>query len=96
MNHPQFCGHDPGPRTIFTIDAVRGYRITDFSFYGEEEGEVLFRPMTALRVDSAVRNIVDPFERGSIERSGFPDQVMLQQVELDAPRPPATAAAQRR
>ena len=87
MNHPQFCGHDPGPRTIFTIDAVRGYRITDFSFYGEEEGEVLFRHMTALRVDSVVRNIVDPFERGSIERSGFPDQVVGMRRPAATPPP---------
>jgi hypothetical protein len=36
----QFCGHEAGPRTIFTIDATRAYDISAFSFYGEEEAEV--------------------------------------------------------
>ncbi len=36
----QFCGHEAGPRTIFTIDATCAYDIAAFSFYGEEEAEV--------------------------------------------------------
>jgi hypothetical protein len=36
----QFCGHEAGPRTIFTVDAACAYDIAAFSFYGEEEAEV--------------------------------------------------------
>ncbi len=36
----QFCGHEAGPRTIFTVDATCAYDIAAFSFYGEEEAEV--------------------------------------------------------
>ena len=40
MSRPHFCGHLPGPRTIFTVEAVRGYDIRPFSFFGYDEGEV--------------------------------------------------------
>ena len=37
MSQPRFCGHAAGPRTIFTIDAVRAYSIEELSTYGPEE-----------------------------------------------------------
>ena len=36
----QFCGHEAGPRTIFTIDATCAYDIAPFSHYGDTEAEV--------------------------------------------------------
>ena len=41
MSKPQFCGHEPGPRTHFVIEATRAYSIVAFSSFGEEEAEVL-------------------------------------------------------
>ncbi len=41
MSQPKFCGHEPGPRTHFIIEATRAYRIVEFSSEGEEEAEVL-------------------------------------------------------
>jgi hypothetical protein len=44
----QFCGHEAGPRTIFTVDATCAYDISAFSFYGEEEAEVRTWPKSLL------------------------------------------------
>ena len=78
MGNDAFCGHEAGPRTIFTIVAVRGYRIAAFS--SEEEAEVLFPPLTKLSVVAASQLIDDPRETVDLARSGFPDQVVLRQV----------------
>ena len=43
MSRPHFCGHEPGPRTIFVIEAIHAYDIRAFSFYGDSEGEVRVR-----------------------------------------------------
>ena len=40
MSQPKFCGHEPGPRTHFVIEATRAYSIVAFSSFGEEEAEV--------------------------------------------------------
>jgi hypothetical protein len=58
---------------------------------------VLFRPLTKLRVVTAVKNILDPAERTRVDKSGFPDSVVLVQIsetnELAAPAPATVAAA---
>ncbi len=41
---------------------------------------MLFRPLTTLRVVSAVKNILDPAEWTRIDKSGFPDSVLLVQI----------------
>ena len=42
--------------------------------------QVLFRPLTKLRVVTAVKNILDPAERARVDKSGFPDSVVLVQI----------------
>jgi hypothetical protein len=94
MTRDHFCGLRPGPRTIFTVDACRAYSIEKFSIFQgmDSEYEVLFRPLSQFRVVHATKNIVDPTERGSPERSGFPDAVGLIQID-EAPPPPLTQPA---
>ncbi len=41
---------------------------------------MLFRPLTKLRVVTAVKNILDPAERTRVDKSGFPDSVVLVQI----------------
>ena len=54
--------------------------------------QVLFRPLTKLRVVTAVKNILDPAERTSIDKSGFPDTVVLVQIsEADEMAAPSLA-----
>jgi hypothetical protein len=53
MNHEQFCGHDAGPRTIFSIDVTLGYDIRELSFFGATEAEVLLPPLSHFRVKGA-------------------------------------------
>ncbi len=56
---------------------------------------MLFRPLTKLRVVTAVKNILDPAERTRVDKSGFPDTVVLVQIsdeEESAAPAPATAA----
>ena len=81
MSRLNFCGHQAGPRTIFSVDAVRGYRIADFSVFDDEE-EVLFPPLTKLRVTAATKLIIDPRERrpGELALSGFPDNIIVEQI----------------
>ena len=104
MSQPKFCGHEPGPRTHFVIEATCAYSIVEFSFFGEEEAEVLvrppldcasckrsprrasspqvlFRPLAELCITDAVRNIIDAKEARDIRNSGFPDMVMLTQLD---------------
>ena len=82
MTRPHFCGVLPGPRTIFTVNAVCGYAIEAFSFFQgvDSEHEVLFRPLSTFKVLHATKNIIDPKETVSLERSGFPAAISLQQV----------------
>lgn len=89
MTREHFCGFY-GPRTIFTVEATRGYSIAEFSYFGphlhadQQEYEVVFRPLSRFRVKYAEKNIIDPTERGeSIEaarRSGYPDTVRIVQL----------------
>ena len=70
MSKPSFCGHEPGPRTHFVIEATRAYSIVAFSCHGEEEAEVLFRPLAKLVcIIDAVRNIINPKEKLDISKS---------------------------
>jgi uncharacterized membrane protein len=58
---------------------------------------VLFRPLTKLRVVTAVKNILDPAERTRVDKSGFPDTVVLVQIseaeEVAEPAPATVATA---
>ena len=93
MTRDHFCGMRPGPRTIFTIDACRAYSIEKFSIFQgmDKEYEVLFRPFCQFRVVHATKMIIDAAERSSLERSGFPDNVSLLQID-EAPAPPLLPA----
>ncbi len=59
--------------------------------------QVLFRPLTKLHVVTAVKNILDPAERTRIDKSGFPDSVVLVQIsdaeEVAVPEPATAATA---
>jgi hypothetical protein len=59
--------------------------------------QVLFRPLTKLRVVTAVKNIIDPAERTRVDKSGFPDTVVLVQIseaeDVAAPAPATVATA---
>ena len=59
--------------------------------------QVLFRPLTKLRVVTAVKNILDPAERTRVDKSGFPDSVVLVQIseaeDVAAPAPATAATA---
>jgi hypothetical protein len=77
MYKDRFCGKT-GPRTVFTIDAKCGYKIELFSFFGEEEGEVLFPPLALLAVMHSSKQcdpqcIVD-------KDAGMADQIIMKQV----------------
>ena len=89
MSKESFCGHAPGPRTIFTIDAQLGYDVQSFSAIPDEV-EVLMPPLTLLEVEHCTPNIVDPLhpkkdsdgnllEQADMAKSGFPDAVSVKQ-----------------
>ena len=79
MIRPHFCGLGPGPRTIFTVTATCGYKIEEFSAI--PEAEVLLRPLVCLRVVKATPLIIDASPAAVTQQeSGFPDQVILEQV----------------
>ena len=82
MMREHFCGVHAGPRTIFTVKATRAYAIHKFSYFQgiDSEHEVLFRPFSKFKVLHAQKNIINPQETKSLEKSGFPDAVLLQQV----------------
>jgi hypothetical protein len=97
MQRKNFCGVDPGPRTIFTVKVTQAYDIHKLSFFQGAEGEheVLFRPFSTFKVVHAQKNILDPKElwvenaigvnreaayKASLDKSGWPDAVLLQQV----------------
>ena len=93
MTRPHFCGVEPGPRTIFAVQACHAYDIQTFSYYQAErsEFEVLFRPLSIFEVVHAQKNIIDPSNTTSLERSGFPDTIALEQID-ETPSDGATAA----
>ena len=66
----------------FTVKSTRGYNIEKCSYFRgvDSEFEVLFRPLSQFRVVHSARNIIDPREMVSVERSGFPDMIHLEQV----------------
>ena len=80
MTRDHFCGMC-GPRTIFVIEATKGYDICKLSIFGEDEAEVLFRPLTRLKVLISINNIVDPLEEVDARKSGHPDIVCLEQLD---------------
>jgi hypothetical protein len=94
MTREHFCDVKAGPRTKFSIDVIHGYDISKFSFFqgNESEYEVLLLPMSQFVVVHAEKNIIDPKDTVSLQRSGFPDSVHLRQVE--ARHAPATAGGQ--
>ena len=95
MSSDRYCGSTPGPRTIFATTSACAYRIADFCYSGDSEGEVLFPPLTRWRVDDATKLIIDPRETLRLERSGHPDLVNLTQVGERTPsRAPRAEEAQ--
>ena len=82
MTRKHFCGVTAGPRTIFTVRATRAYAIHKFSYFqgNDSEHEVLFRPFSKFKVLHAQKNIINANELVSLQKSGFPDAVLLQQV----------------
>ena len=82
MTRPHFCGVAAGPRTIFHITAKRAYSIKGMSFFqgAQSEHEVLFRPLSRFQVRLTAKNILDPTEKISLQKSGYPDAVHLTQV----------------
>ncbi len=77
MFHERFCGHE-GPRTVFIINATEGYDISLFSHFGEGEDEVLFRPLSTMKVLECAK-LNDPLRRID-SKGGFPDNVTLLQT----------------
>ncbi|CAE7582362.1 unnamed protein product [Symbiodinium natans] len=74
MHQGHFCGLD-GPRAAFAVHSpLPGFRIDRFSAYGTGEEEVLFPPLTVLEV-------VDSQKWNQEKKQGFPDDVVLKQVE---------------
>eukprot|EP00820_Chromera_velia_P011457 Cvel_22588.t1-p1 / transcript=Cvel_22588.t1 / gene=Cvel_22588 / organism=Chromera_velia_CCMP2878 / gene_product=hypothetical protein / transcript_product=hypothetical protein / location=Cvel_scaffold2234:1-3655(-) / protein_length=357 / sequence_SO=supercontig / SO=protein_coding / is_pseudo=false len=51
-----------GPRTVFTIDAVKAYKIGRFSGGAPLPSSVLFRPLSVFKLADARKNILDSFE----------------------------------
>ena len=84
MTRDHFCGVRAGPRTIFVIELFFGYWIEKFSaFQGvRSEHEVLLPPLSEFEVVSVVKQIIDPKETSSLEKSGFPDVIQLKQVNV--------------
>ena len=84
MTRPHFCGVAAGPRTIFHVNAKHAYSIEGFSYFqgDRSEYEVLFRPLSRFQVRLATKNILDPREKKSLQKSGYPDAIHLTQVLL--------------
>jgi hypothetical protein len=75
MYKPYFCG-DRGPRTIFSIDGVRGVRISAFSAVASEK-EVLFAPGTKFKVVRVQKKLRPQDLAAGAPAGGFPDEVQL-------------------
>ena len=82
MTRPHFLGVGAGPRTLLTLRVREAYCIEKFSFFQglRSEFEVLVLPLAKFQVVMAQKNIIDPKETESLEKSGFPDAVVLQQI----------------
>ena len=82
MTRPHFLGVGAGPRTLLTLLVREAYCIEKFSFFQglRSEFEVLVLPLAKFQVVMAQKNIIDPKETESLEKSGFPDAVVLQQI----------------
>ena len=72
MSQPKFCGHEPGPRTHFVIEATRAYSIVAFSSFGEEEAEVLAfgRPSIAPPCGMQAPTTARPVPAGALSAAG--------------------------
>ena len=88
MYQPCFCGAE-GPRTIFTIEGVRGYIIKPFSAL-PDEAEVLFLPNTRFQVARVVQKLMPEHLVPNAAPGGYPDDVLLvspdQEVALAVPK----------
>ena len=84
MTREHFCGVRAGPRTVFVIEVFCGYWIEKFSaFQGlQSEFEVLLPPLSEFEVVGVVKQIIDPKETSSLEKSGFPDVIQLKQINV--------------
>ena len=87
MYNDYFCG-DRGPRTIFTIEGVKCYKIKIFSAI-QVEDEALFPPLSAFRVVSSQKRLEPQHLREGAPAGGFPDE-----VQLTAPAPPEAIPAE--
>jgi hypothetical protein len=75
MYKPYFCG-DRGPRTIFSIEGVRGVRISAFSAVASEK-EVLFTPGSKFAVKRVQKKLRPQDLFAGAAAGGFPDEVQL-------------------
>ena len=75
MYLPVFCG-DRGPRTIFTIEGVKGVLIQAFSEQAGEE-EVLFPPLRRFEVTNVQKKLMPQHLQAGVGPGGFPDEVHL-------------------
>ena len=79
MFSDRFCGHE-GARTIFSVTPNgSAWHIHPFSFYGTDESEVLFLPLSLMNV-KLVQKRRDPNFRIPGSKGGFPDEVELEQM----------------
>ena len=83
MTRPHFLGVGAGARTLFDIEVLEAYCIEKFSIFqgARSEFEVLILPFAKFEVLMAQKNIIDPKETHSLEKSGFPDVVFLRQIK---------------
>ena len=60
-----------------------------FSYFQgtHSEHEVLFRPISQFKVIYACKNIIDSKETSSLQRSGFPDIIGIEQIDDESPKP---------
>ena len=79
MDNSQFCGHRPGPRTIFVVHVHCGYRIEALSWYGLAEKEVLLPPLSEFQVKGEALKLCNPSASVSLDQ-GFPDVIQLRQL----------------
>ena len=85
MTREHFLGVNAGPRTIFTIEVCDAWDIAKFSFFQGQrsEAEVLILPLATFLVVMAQKNIINPKETESLQKSGFPDAVFLRQIIVE-------------
>ena len=83
MTRPHFLGVEAGARTLFELEVFDAYCIEKFSSFqgARSEYEVLILPLAKFEVVMAQKNIIDPKETKSLQKSGFPDVVILRQIQ---------------